>query len=141
MKEEIFEIEGSHLTLDCTGCELQNLMNEDKIVDFLNRLVEFLGMKKLIEPVTVNCIKSDNGWDNGGVSAFVIIAESHISIHTFPQAALLTADVYSCKPFDTEATIEKFKAYFGATQITTNLISRKVQRLREWELASSNQEN
>lgn len=141
MKDELLRIDGSHLTLDCTGCEMNNLTDEKRISEFLNQLVEFLGMRKLIEPVSVKCTKSDNGWDQGGISAFVIIAESHISIHTFPQAALLSADVYSCKPFDTETAIAKFKAYFGATHITTNLISRKVQNLREWQLALSDQKN
>lgn len=141
MKGELLQIDGSHLTLDCTGCNPEILTDEKRIAIFMDELVGFLGMRKLIEPVSVTCGESDNGWDNGGVSAFVIIAESHISIHTFPQAALLTADVYSCKPFDTEAAIAKFKAYFGATHITTNLISRKVQNLREGQLAFSNQQN
>ena len=141
MKGELLKIEGSHLTLDCTGCDLETLQDENGIVEFLNKLVAFLGMRKLIEPVSVKCVESVNAWDNGGVSAFVIIAESHISIHTFPQAALLSADVYSCKPFDTDAAISRFKTHFSATNITTNLISRKVQNLREWQLALSDQEN
>lgn len=141
MKGEIFNIDGSHLTLDCTGCEVDKLANEKLILKFIDELVDFLGMQKLIEPVSVACGKSDNGWDNGGVSAFVIIAESHISIHTFPQASLLSADVYSCKPFDTKAAIAQFQACFNPAHISKNLISRKVQNLRSMELALSNQEN
>jgi len=35
--------------------------------------------------------------DPGGWSGFVIIAESHISIHTFPARRFVSIDVYTCK--------------------------------------------
>jgi len=32
----------------------------------------------------------------GGVSAFAILAESHVTIHTYPETALATIDIYTC---------------------------------------------
>lgn len=33
-----------------------------------------------------------------GVTAIAIIAESHISVHTFPEHNLLTVDIFCCNP-------------------------------------------
>jgi len=35
-------------------------------------------------------------FDPQGVTAVAIIAESHISVHTFPESGLLTVDVFCC---------------------------------------------
>ena len=31
-----------------------------------------------------------------GVSGIILLAESHLSVHTFPESGLVTMDVYSC---------------------------------------------
>ena len=35
--------------------------------------------------------------DPGGWSGFLVIAESHIAIHTFPRRRFLSADIYTCR--------------------------------------------
>ncbi|MFV0385583.1 S-adenosylmethionine decarboxylase, partial [Paracoccus sp. (in: a-proteobacteria)] len=35
--------------------------------------------------------------DPGGLSGFVMIAESHISFHTFPGRGFVTIDLYTCQ--------------------------------------------
>ena len=42
-----------------------------------------------------------------GVSGFVIIAESHISVHTFPDRGHVNVDIFSCKEFDAERAREE----------------------------------
>jgi len=141
MKGEIFNLNGSHLLLDCLGCDKDKVSDELIIKDFLNHITEILGMKRLIDPVVVNCENTNPKWDRGGISAFVMIAESHISVHTFPQAGLLTADVYSCKPFDVEETVTVFKRVFNPSEIKQKIIKRELQSLRELELARLSHEN
>ena len=55
----------------------------------------------------------DRGKTDWGLSGFVIIAESHIAIHTYPSLGFATLDVFSCREFDCETAIgffvEKFK--------------------------------
>ena len=46
-----------------------------------------------------------------GYSAFVLLAESHISIHTFPEASFLTFDCYSCTDFDEEVALEVLEEF------------------------------
>ena len=47
-----------------------------------------------------------------GYSAFVMIAESHISIHTFPELKYASFDCYSCKGFDETKVVEILKKFF-----------------------------
>jgi len=78
----------------------------------LNKTVEIAGMHKLIEPVVISAGGTEvlGGKDPGGFSGFVIIQESHISIHTFPKRGFVTIDVYSCKQFDSQKIIEFLNA-------------------------------
>ena len=60
-----------------------------------------------------------------GWSGFVVIAESHISIHTFPTNGFLSADVYTCKNgMDTEFILNYFKENFDLKEIEHNFIKR-----------------
>ena len=135
------ELKGSHLTLDCIGCTGDLLLDTEQLRSFMEKLVVVLGMRKLIEPVLVRCDNELNSWDQGGISAFVMIAESHISIHTFPHSGLVTADVYSCKPFDTDNTIKMFKNAFNVAEIKTQIIKREIENLRRSRLELLSVEN
>ena len=122
MNYECINVEGTHLIIDCTGCDINSISNAGLISDFIDQVIQFLGMKKLTEPVLVECDGTINKWDKGGVSAFALIAESHISIHTFPQAGLLSADIYSCKPFNVKLALDHFTKVFNPSAIKKNIL-------------------
>jgi S-adenosylmethionine decarboxylase len=65
-------------------------------------------MTKLTLPYVVKAT-ANQGKDPGGWSGFVIIQESHVSIHTFPDRAFATIDVYSCRSFDINIATDYFK--------------------------------
>jgi S-adenosylmethionine decarboxylase len=114
---------GVHLTLDGYGGNYEKLFDMKRIFKVLDDLPAFLGMKKLTSPYVVDAPPTTPK-DQGGISGFVMIAESHISIHTFPDKGFLTADVYSCKPFDTDKTVKFFKKQFELKDLETNIIKR-----------------
>ena len=71
-----------------------------------------LGMTKITEPKVLTYVGSvPEDW---GLSGFVIIAESHISVHTFPSRNYINVDIFSCKEFDSEKALEDVKRIFGA---------------------------
>ncbi len=51
--------------------------------------------------------------EDWGVSGFVLIAESHISIHTFPDRGYLSLDIFSCKEFDHDQAVAYATELFG----------------------------
>ena len=115
---------GEHLMIDGYGGD-RNLLNDKELVlSCLNNLPEELGMKKLSSPeiyfATANDLKDPGGW-----SGFVVIAESHISIHTFPERGFVSADVYTCRNDMDLIFIENyFKDTFKLTDLETNFIKR-----------------
>lgn len=115
---------GEHLTLDGYGGSYEKLNDRELVLRCLHDLPEKLGMRKLAEPVVYAA--EDNGIkDPGGWSGFVVIAESHISIHTFPARRFVSIDAYTCKNgMDAETAITYFKEQFGLEETETNLVIR-----------------
>ncbi len=115
---------GEHLTVDGYGGNKDLLNNKDLILSFIQELLEKLEMHALIEPQIVEA--PDNGMkDPGGWSAIQMIAESHISIHTFPRRGFISADVYTCRNGLAAVEVEKlFLEKFQLLDIETNFIIR-----------------
>ena len=71
-----------------------------------------MGMHAINEPVVVE-VGPKNRKDPGGLSGFVMIAESHISFHTFPKRGFVTIDVYTCQnELDTDKLTREFTDFF-----------------------------
>ncbi|MCA9380639.1 S-adenosylmethionine decarboxylase, partial [Candidatus Dojkabacteria bacterium] len=95
---------GFHLTIDLYGCDFDKLNSLEECHNSLREAVEILDMKALIPPYTFKAASNEEqgGKDPGGITGFIVIAESHISIHTFAKRGFASIDVYSCKEFNTE---------------------------------------
>lgn len=115
---------GSHLTLDGYGGDFEKLNDKSIVTRCLEELVEKLGMHKLTEPMVVEC-GAVNPKDSGGYSGFVMIIESHISVHTFPFRKFVSVDAYTCKgSIDKEFVVNYFKEAFGLEEVEVNYIVR-----------------
>jgi S-adenosylmethionine decarboxylase len=87
---------GVHLMFDGYGASPAQLANREMLRSMLQDIPRQLGMHTLCEPCVVE-VGPKNRKDPGGISGFVMIAESHISFHTFPARRFVTADVYTCQ--------------------------------------------
>src|SRR5207244_11746427 len=87
---------GPHLTLDLSECDPRKLSDLSHIYDLLDELPDVIGMHKITPPYTFIYRPSDNP-SEWGVSGFVIIAESHISIHTLTHRHSSLLHLYSYK--------------------------------------------
>jgi len=115
---------GEHVMIDGYGGDYEKLNNKEFVLECLNELTEELGMKKLSDPI-VKLAPANNKKDPGGWSGFVMIIESHISIHTFPARGFLSADVYTCKNgMDVKFIINYFKTKFDLKGVEDNFIKR-----------------
>ncbi|MCR4334784.1 MAG: S-adenosylmethionine decarboxylase [Patescibacteria group bacterium] len=122
---------GEHITIDGYGGN-ENKLNDKKLVfSVLNELPELLSMSKLSEPVVYHADGNDSK-DPGGWSGFVVINESHISIHTFPKRGFVSADVYTCKNgMDLNFVENYFKKAFDLKDIESNFIKRGIKYPKE----------
>lgn len=116
MKKEKNLAFGLHLMLEAYNCDPKKLNNFKIIYKSLNRLTKLLRMHPLTKPYVV-LAEGNNKRDPGGWSGFIIIQESHISIHTFVKRHFLTADVYSCKKFNPQWAIKYLKKTFKSEDI------------------------
>jgi len=89
----------------------------------LRELPERLGMRRLIPPYAIE-VASNNRKDPGGLSGFVIIQDSHISVRAFPARRFVSIDVYSCRDFNTAQVCRYFQRAFNIRKCETNLIIR-----------------
>src|SRR5688572_29102246 len=87
---------GEHLTLDGYQGNPKKLNSKKLVLSALKQLPKLIGMHPLSKP-EVYYAECNHVKDPGGWSGFVVIVESHISIHTFPNAGFVSIDVYTCK--------------------------------------------
>tara|TARA_Y100000310_G_scaffold251715_1_gene258294 strand:- start:14222 stop:14638 length:417 start_codon:yes stop_codon:yes gene_type:complete len=115
---------GLHLTIDASQCNKRNLTSQSVVYDILNKMPENIGMTKMTLPYVAKWIDKFSTSTTPGISGFVMLAESHISIHTFPDYDYAFIDIFSCKSFDAEDVARQFAEVFEAKKVTKNIIKR-----------------
>lgn len=125
---------GPHLMLDLNDCNPAVLNNLDACFDLLNRLPEMIGMTKITQPYVFRYqapVPEDEG-----ITGVTIIAESHISLHTYPRKKFAFADLFSCKPFDVQGAKEYIVKFFECNSPSVHVQQRGVDFPASIKLAS-----
>ncbi len=120
---------GLHLMLDAYESDPERLNDMKLVFKFLNDLPGIIGMHKLSAPIVINADETASGKDPGGITGFVLIAESHIAIHTFAKKAFFTMDLYSCNDFEDkiEVLLKFVKDTFGYGKHELNIVKRGLE--------------
>ncbi|MEM3399565.1 MAG: adenosylmethionine decarboxylase [Candidatus Micrarchaeia archaeon] len=114
---------GPHLMLDCYGCNKKKLGDLDYIYKFLDAFPALIGMHKIMPPVTT-VYESQMKPEDWGISGVVLIAESHISVHTYPEKRYVVVDVFSCKDFDIDEAAIHIASAFDAKRYEKSFLWR-----------------
>jgi S-adenosylmethionine decarboxylase len=115
---------GLHLTLDGYFGQPQSLGDPEVVRAWLDEMPDVLGMDKLIEPYLIE-VGARGEKDPGGITGFVLVAQSHLSVHTFPRRRFVSADVFTCQDdLDQERIRQSLIATFQLEEIEINLIPR-----------------
>ena len=80
--------QSKHLLLELYKCDYEKLNDESFLRCILNRAA------KLAKATVLNLIS--NKFDPQGVTAIALLAESHISIHTWPESYYSAVDIFTC---------------------------------------------
>ena len=80
--------QSKHLLLELYKCDYEKLNDESFLRCTLNRAA------KLANATVLNLIS--NKFEPQGVTAIALLAESHISIHTWPEANYSAVDIFTC---------------------------------------------
>jgi S-adenosylmethionine/arginine decarboxylase-like enzyme len=90
--------------------EVGNPLKEEQLaIDWMNRLIEKIGMKVMMGPFA----KYLDVVGNRGLTAVAIIETSHIALHVWDEdkPALLQLDVYTCGPLDPYDVVEALREF------------------------------
>ncbi|NPA51797.1 MAG: adenosylmethionine decarboxylase [Aquificae bacterium] len=127
---------GPHLMIDGYEANYATLASLEKIGEFLEILPKEIGMTRIMPPYVFKYDGGDKPED-WGVSGFVIIAESHISIHTFPEKQYFSIDIFSCKDFDQDKAVEFIKEFFQTDKLEIQRTNRGSEFPRDIALATN----
>ena len=87
-KDEKLIHQSKHLLLELYKCDNEKLNDESFLRCTLNRAA------KLANATVLNLIS--NKFEPQGVTAIALLAESHISIHTWPESNYSAVDIFTC---------------------------------------------
>ena len=122
MIESLKEQFGPHLMLDLRKCSSEKLKDYKHIFSVLDELPDKIGMTKITQPYVFpysGLVPEDKG-----ITGTVIIAESHISIHTFQEKDYCFVDVFSCKDFDVEFAARYIIDAFESKEYDKHVVER-----------------
>lgn len=104
--------------VDAHGCEPALLRDPEGLRVLLARIVEELRLL----PVGGPLVHHFGG--EGGVTALLLLSESHLAIHTFPEVGAVTIDLYCCRPRPDYAWNERLREHLGAHEVTVRAYAR-----------------
>src|ERR1700712_2900429 len=108
---------GSHLIIDLW--EAEGLADRDRIETALTDAVKAAG-------ATLLHIHLHTFSEGGGVSGVAVLAESHISVHTWPEKGYAAFDVFMCGDAEPRKALEVFKRAFQPGRVVVGEHKRGV---------------
>ena len=120
--EGVEESFGPHLTLDMKGCPKEILQNYELHFNYLKTLPEMINMTPITQPYVFpysGLVPEDKG-----ITGIAIIAESHLSIHSFEEKGYTFIDMFSCKGFDIDKALKYTLELFQPKSYEVNLVKR-----------------
>jgi S-adenosylmethionine decarboxylase len=120
---------GTHLLIDLFGA--QRLDDLKHIKETLKRCVEVAG-------ATLLHIHLHHFTPNGGVSGVAVLAESHISIHSWPEVGYAALDVFMCGHAKPHMAVDVLNEAFKPerTVVKEHLRANSMNE-RTWEIAAA----
>jgi S-adenosylmethionine decarboxylase len=114
-----------HLVIEGRGGDWHKLQDLPALYELLDTLPGRINMTKIMPPIVTRYVGvTPEDW---GISGFVMIAESHISVHTFPERGEVSIDVFSCKEYDPEHVCDEMMKAFGLQEVETCVLRRGLE--------------
>ena len=105
---------GQHLLADLYDVASHRLVDGGLLANCLDEAARRGGMKPIGSPVL-------HRFPGGGLTGYLLLSESHIALHTYPEHRYIALDIFSCGGADSKAALSVFLAALepGRERITT----------------------
>jgi S-adenosylmethionine decarboxylase len=111
---------GTEWVVDAWGCAAERLRDATALAAVLDRAVRELGLLVVGEPQ----------WnvfaEPGGVTGLLLLSESHLTCHTFPEHGIATFNLYCCRARPAWPWADRLGEMLGASSVTVRTIDRGV---------------
>jgi len=109
---------GTEWIIDAFGCDAESLRRQEVLRSVFDRLVSDLGLKTL----------GAGNWhqfpEEKGVTGLVMLTESHLACHTYPEYRIATFNLYCCRERPEWDWQENLKELIGAERVNVRRIDR-----------------
>jgi S-adenosylmethionine decarboxylase len=116
---------GAEWLIDAAGCDAGPLASVDVLRALFTRVLRELDLHALHEP-QFHVFPSP-----GGITGFVMLTESHLAVHTYPEHGIATFNLYCCRPRPEWPWRERLAETLGATDVTVRSVERATQQVAE----------
>jgi S-adenosylmethionine/arginine decarboxylase-like enzyme len=108
--------------IDLYNCDPQTIRSDKKIKEFVVQLCDLIEMKRFGETQVVYFGEEDRV---AGYSMTQLIETSLISAHFANSSNTTYLDVFSCKPYDSQAVVDFSKKFFKAEKVNLQVVKRE----------------
>ncbi|NOT64405.1 MAG: S-adenosylmethionine decarboxylase [Acidobacteria bacterium] len=109
---------GTEWVIDATGCTVDLLRDAAVLQALFAQIIAELQL----HPV------SEAQWERfpfpGGITGMVLLRESHLTCHTYPEHRIATFNLYCCQPRPDWTWAAALRAALGATDVTVRVMER-----------------
>ena len=109
---------GTEWIIEAYGCEPDVLRDVTRLQELFDRLIADLHLTPVAAPI----------WHTfpapGGITGFVVLAESHLACHTFPEFGSICVNVFCCRPRSEVDAAGAMTAILGASETSVRTIER-----------------
>ncbi|MBC8085813.1 MAG: S-adenosylmethionine decarboxylase [Phycisphaerae bacterium] len=110
---------GREWVVEAFGCEPERLCNSAVLHALFNAMIADLAL----HPV------GEAQWHTfpppGGVTGVCILAESHLTVHTFPEHGSLCLNLFCCTPREPWDWAPRLAEHVGATHVSVRVLERE----------------
>ena len=114
---------GTEWLVEAAGCEPERLRDVGALDEIFTRVIAELDLHPLHTP----------SWHvfpgSGGVTGFVMLTESHLACHTYPEHGIATLNLYCCRPRAEWPWRERLAELLGAADVRVRAVERGGQAI------------
>jgi S-adenosylmethionine decarboxylase len=118
---QAFDTVGAHVLADFWGCQFEKLDDAELLMRSLRQAAKFAQMTILGE--------ESFKFHPQGFTGILLLSESHISIHTYPEQGYAAIDVYTCGDGVTQKAIDYLKEVLRPTTVKEMQVQRGVHEV------------